>query len=104
MQSAGFRVSEIVGRSRDGGRHFDRLDVDFAALIAEVHRTGCHREQRVVLGALYIGTGVPFRAALKDDDRANCDALACVLLNASALGVRIATVANRALALFMCHN
>ena len=40
----------------------------------------------------------------RDDDRANRYAFARILLDASAFGVRIATVANRALALFMCHN
>src|SRR5690606_35188486 len=64
-----------------------RLDGDRGAAVAggmERHRAFDQREQRVVLADADIAAGMPFGAALADDDVAGDDALAAELLHAEA--------------------
>src|SRR6516162_5265589 len=62
-----------------------------------------HREQGVVLAAADVVAGEVARAALADDDAAGENCLAAINLDAEALAVRLAAVADGALSLFMSH-
>src|SRR4051812_9752039 len=80
-------------------------DVDDPATApgAELDRTGCEREQRVVATAADVVARVEVRAALADDDLAGVDDLAAEALHAEALGVGVAPVLGGRGALLVCH-
>ena len=70
----------------------------------ELHDAVDQGVYRVVGSEADITAGVPFGAALADDDVAGDDALAAVLLDAAVLRVAVAAVAGGADAFFMCHG
>src|SRR5262245_15585220 len=75
-----------------------------APALAVEHYKAVHQcKQRVVLGPLDVQARVELRAALPDDNAPRGDVFARVGFDASALGIRIATVPRRALTFFMCH-
>src|SRR5262245_47313917 len=88
-------------------RGLSRFDRDRAAetaptLVAD--DAGHLGEERVVLPAAHVGARKKLRAPLPDQDGASRHVLAAERLDAEALGVRVATVAGRALSFFVCHG
>src|SRR6266478_3333397 len=84
-------------------RQFFRDDVDAFALSVKEDDAVGQCEQRVVLAAADVAAGVEVGAALANDDAAAPNALAAVELDAQALAVRLAAVADRALTFLMSH-
>src|SRR5262249_11019941 len=74
------------------------------ALSVKYHHPVNQREQRIVFGALDVAAGMVARAALADEDAAGQHAVAAGHLDAQALAIRLAAVANRALTLLMRHD
>src|SRR3954454_22588119 len=94
-----------LGRGRFG-RGCRRLDRDVGALaaLAEADLALGHGVDRVVAAHADVGAGVPFRAALADDDVARDDPLAAVLLDAEPLAGRVAAVARATAGFLVCHD
>ena len=88
----------------ESGRH-GLHDVDDAAVatLSEGNRTGLEGEDGVIFANAGVTSGMEVCAALTDNDLASIDEFATETLHAQALSVRIATVAGRTEALFMCH-
>src|SRR5687768_18248616 len=86
-----------------GRRWIDADLVTMLVLVLELHDAVDQRIDRVVRADADVPPGVPFRAALADDDVAGNHALAAVLLDAAVLRVAVAAVARRADAFFMSH-
>src|SRR5262245_43559866 len=79
-------------------------DVDAALLLGRVLDLAfAKREQGVVLTDADVFAGVPFGAALANDDVAGKNALAARLLDAKAPSGRIAAVARGAACFLVCH-
>src|SRR5262245_62391163 len=103
------RIYTRDARARDGKivqRNLVRLhrDVDAALLLGRVLDLAfAKREQGVVLADADVVAGVPFGAALTDDDVAGKNALAARLLDAEAPAGRIAAVARGAACFLVCH-
>src|SRR5690349_15048401 len=72
-----------------------RLELDLAVGLGE---------QGVVAAHADVDAGMELRAALAHQDVAGDDALAAELLEAEALGLRIAAVTGTAACFFMCHG
>jgi hypothetical protein len=70
----------------------------------EPHAAIRRRKERVVFAHADIGTGMPFGAALTDDDVAGNDGLVAEALHAEAPACRVATVAGRTACLFVSHD
>src|SRR5436190_5840333 len=79
------------------------IDIDSPAFLVEADHTIDQCEQSKILAHAHVGAGTELGAALTDDDVARNDSLAAEPLHAAALGVRVPTVASRALTLLMCH-
>src|SRR5690349_3484923 len=78
----------------------------FATELAVTKRDGAvrKREQGVILAHAHVGTRVPLRAALTNDDVAGARLLAAKELYAQALAFTVATVAAGAACFLMCHD
>src|SRR4029079_6639169 len=89
------------------GRSLVRLhrDVDAALLLSrELDVAFAQSEQRVVLAHANAVAGVPFGAALPDDDVAGEHALAARLFDSKPASGRVAAVARGAACFLMCHG
>src|SRR5688572_8946598 len=83
---------------------FDGDDPALATAFAEANDAGHPREEGVVLPAADVDTREKTRPALAHEDRASRHDLSRELLDPEPLGVRVATVARRALSLLVCHE
>lgn len=78
--------------------------IDATTFAIEFHFAIDECEQRVVFALANAFAGVELVADLTDEDVASDDFFATILLHATTLSVRIATVTARALTFFMCHG
>lgn len=79
-----------------GGGFLHGVDADFVArlaLVLELHHAVDERVDGVVGAQADVAAGVPFCAALADDDVASDDAFAAVLFDATILRIAVAAVA-----------
>ena len=79
------------------------FDVDAAPFAIKEHRTIDQCEQCVVIALTDIGTRVETIANLTNDDISCANGFAAVLLHATTLSIRVATITAGALTLLMCH-
>ena len=94
--------ADSVGLSSLSG--LGRFDVDASTFAVEIDRTVHQCEERPVPSGTHILAGVPLGATLTDQNIARDDSLAAELLDPPSLGIRVATVAGRALTFLMCHR
>jgi len=87
--------------SRDLGIHANKLAG--TPLVFEFDYAGDHGEQRVILAAADILTGLPFRAALSRQNVAAKDAFAPKLFQSEALRMRVSPISRGAYAFLMSH-
>src|SRR5215472_11180784 len=100
--------SPVVRGLRSGSQEASAaLDLDRLAVARASHGIADlavdEREQRVVTAGADVLAGVELGAALANDDRAGRHRLAAEHLDAEHLRLRVAAVARRAAAFFLCH-
>src|SRR5574337_270861 len=101
-RQAGAVSHGACGAPGSGRRDRDRPMVA-RAFDGERYRAVDEREQGVVAADADVPAGVELGTALAHDDRAGTDRLPAEDLDAEHLGLRIAAIAGRAAALFLCH-
>ena len=82
----------------------DAHEATAVAFIPEIDDSVDFRKERVIASDADILAGVEARATLANDDRPTGHELTSEALDAQHLRLRIATIARRALSLFMCHR
>lgn len=81
----------------------DRNDIDSAAFTIKHDVSVNQCVKRVIVALTNTRSCMEFGADLTDDDVSCSDDFAAKLLDATALGVGVSTVAARSLSLLMCH-
>src|SRR5665213_443635 len=101
----------IVARGRPRGllgcqcRRRNHGHVHLVARFAtKLDRAVDQREDRVIAAQSDIGAGMPFGAALADQDVPSDNALAARLLDPEAASFSVASVAGRSACFFVCHG
>jgi hypothetical protein len=94
---------ECFARSVRGG-DFSGIHIDAASALVEADFTIAESENGEVFAEADVATGFPFRAALAGDDVTGDDDFTAEFFHAEAFAVRVASVFDGALSLFVSHE
>src|SRR5947207_3216475 len=92
------------GRSRDGHLWIHTDEFAGTAFVFKLHHAVNHSEQRVILAAADVLSGLPLGSSLARQNVAAKHSLAAKLLESQSLRVRISPVTGRTYAFLMSHD